>query len=265
MSALGTYRRTFILSLNNQLVYRVNFIVGRLRQFIVYAAMLLIFSALPQGSGNYTREALLTYTLFSGLFASLLFVYAMEPIANEIITGDLTNYLLRPVNYFGYWISQLSAERCIVFMGGIVQLLVLRGLFSHVAFTFQTNIIPLFETVLLLVGSLVLLHLFDFTAGLISFWTHRGHGARWLLLILMQFLSGNYLPLDILPKGIQTLLNLTPFPMVLFVPLQAYLGRLSIGAWIQAVAVQWFWIGIALLGLRSTWRRGLRTYGAYGR
>ncbi len=265
MSFLGPYRKSFQLALSTQLAYRVNFIVGRLREFLVYAAMLFLYSALPHGAGSYSQAELLTYTVVSSVLGAVAFIYSMESIANEIADGDLTNYLLRPLNYFGAWVSRNLAMRCLVLVGGFVQLGVLYWLFSGEHFVFQTQLVPILETAVLFVGSIVLVQAFDFLGGLFSFWTNRGHGMRWLIMIFVQFLSGSYLPLDALPGPIHTILSYTPFPSILFAPLEAYLGRLSPSAWLQTFLVQWLWIGVIILIVRSVWQRGLKTYGAYGR
>lgn len=227
--------------------------------------MLLLYSALPQGSGTYSQADLLTYTLISSLFGSAIFIYSMASIANEIAEGNLTNYLLRPINYFGFWISQSFAARVLTFGGGLLQLALLAWLFSDKAFAFQTNPFILFQTAVLFLGSLTLVQAFDFVGGLFSFWTNRGHGMRWLIMILIQFLSGSYLPLDTLPGPLHHILAWTPFPSLLFVPLQSYLGRLTTIDWLQTVLVQWVWIAIIVFIVRLLWTRGLKTYGAYGR
>lgn len=265
MSVLGSYRVSFFLALNTQLAYRVNFVIGRMRDFLVYGALLLLYVALPQGSGDYSQAELLTYVLISSLFSSTAFVYGMHTIADEINFGDLTNYLLRPINYFGYWISRLAAERSLLLIGGGLQVLFLLWLFSSSSFIFQTNVWHLFQTVVLFIGSIVLIQTLDFIGGLFSFWTNKGHGPRWLITIFIQFLSGSYLPLDTLPDPVRAVLAWTPFPSVIFAPLQAYLGRMDTSAWLISVLVQWFWIGIMTLILRVLWRKGLRVYGAYGR
>lgn len=262
MSFLGPYRKSFVLAWSTQLSYRVNFVIGRLREFVVYGAMLLLYSALPQGSGVYTQAELLTYALVGSLFP---FVYGMHTMAEEIASGDLTNYLLRPINYFGYCISSILAQRSLLFLGSLLQLGVLVWLFSFDAFAFQTQLVPLVQFTILALGSLALIQSFDFMGGLFSFWTNRGHGPRWLITIFIQFLSGSYIPLDTFPESIQRALAWTPFPSLLFAPLKAYLGHLNTTEWLQTLLVQWAWIAVFVLIIRLLWKHGLRTYGAYGR
>lgn len=265
MLSLGPYRKSFSLAWSAQLTYRVNFIVGRVREFIVYGALLLLYTALPQGSGNYTQSELLTYILVSSLLGSVAFTFSMHAIASEIADGDLSNYLLRPLNYFGHWVSQSLAAKLLNFGGGIIQLFLLSWLFSSQSLGFQTHITPIAQAVVLFIGSLALIQTFDFVGGLLSFWTNRGHGPRWLITIFVQFLSGSYVPLDTLPAPIYRVLQFTPFPSLLFAPLQTYLGKLDTVTWLKALVIQWIWIGIMLLLVRTLWKRGLKTYGAYGR
>lgn len=262
MSFLAPYKKSFALAWSTQLSYRVNFFVGRLREFVVYGAMLLLYSALPQGSGVYSQKELLTYALIGSLFP---FVYGMHAMAEEISSGDLTNYLLRPINYFGYCISSILAQRSLLLLGSLLQLGLMVAIFSPDAFAFQTRIQPLAQFAVLAIGSLILLQGFDFIGGLFSFWTNKGHGMRWLITIFIQFLSGSYIPLDTFPPFVRGILAWTPFPSLLFAPLKAYLGHVGTLEWLRILIVQWCWIGAFILIVHILWKRGLRTYGAYGR
>ena len=265
MSALGVYRRGFSLALSRELVYRVNFFLGRVREFIVYGSLLFLFQSIPQGLGRYTSDQAMSYLLVSSLLSAPLFVYGMHTMAGEIADGDFTNYLLRPLNYFGYWTSRLLASRALLFFGGMIELLILILLFARGNFFVQNSGIAWIQALLLLIGSLTLVQLIDFIGALLSFWTNRGHGPRWMMTVLIQLLSGAYLPLDLIPSSFKRLLFLSPFPTIIYGPVKAYLGKLSSHEFMILLLTQWIWILLFGASVFILWKRGVRIYGAYGR
>lgn len=265
MSALGTYRRGFSLALSRELVYRVNFLLGRVREFILFAGFLFLFRAIPEGFNGYSSEEAIRYILISACLSAPLFTYGMHSIANEIVDGDLANYLLRPMNYFAYWTSRLLATRTLLIFGGIFQVALLILLFGQDLSLIQTKALPLIQCGILFLGSLALVQLIDFTGGLLSFWTNRGHGPRWLMTVLIQFLSGAYIPIDLLPHPIKQALLLTPFPSLLYGPIKAYLGKLSHPEFTSLLFTQLIWIILFTLLVSHLWKKGVRNYGAYGR
>lgn len=265
MSALGVYRRGFSLALSRELVYRVNFLLGRVREFIVYGSLLFLFQAIPQGLGRYTSEQAMSYLLISSLLSAPLFVYGMHMMAGEIADGDFTNYLLRPLNYFGYWASRLLASRALLFFGGLIELFILILLFAQGKFFIQTAGIAWVQVIVLFIGSLILVQLIDFIGALLSFWTNRGHGPRWMMTIFIQLLSGAYLPLDLIPPFIKRLLFLSPFPTMIYGPVKAYLGQLSPHECWILLLTQWIWILFFGVSVFILWKRGVRIYEAYGR
>ncbi len=265
MKGFGKYWMGFRLALSNELIYRANFLFGRARELIVFGALLFLFRTLPHGIGAYNQPRLLTYTLAAAFVSSLIFVYGMNGISMEIADGDLTNYLLRPIHYFGFWAARLMANRLLLLISGTLAVLILFFLFRATPFFWQTNFWMITESFALLVGSLCILQLLDFIGGALSFWTDRAYGPRFLITVLVQFLSGAYVAIDLLPSWIQTVLNATPFPSLIYAPVKAYLGDLSAAGFWHALLTQCFWIVLLTLFLQLLWQRGVKSYEAYGR
>ncbi len=258
------YAAGFRLALSRELVYRTNFFFGRIRELIIFGGLLYLFSALPNGAGPYDQSRLLTYAL-AGLFvATVVYVFGMERIANEIADGDLTNFLLRPVHYLWFWVAGLAAARALLFVAGIIEIALLLIIFPH-AHLVVPRLWNFTGAVVLLVGSIVLVQILDFIAGIFSFWTHRGHGPRWGLTILILTTSGAFFPIDLYPEALARAIKMTPFPTLAFFPIKAYLGDLSSVKILEALVTQWSWIAVLGLILFVLWSKGVKSYEAQGR
>lgn len=260
----GPYLAGFRLSLARDLTYRADFLFGRLREFITFGALLYFFNVFPSGIGGYAREELLTYVIGAAVLSSFMFVYAMTDVRDEIADGDLANYLLRPIGYFRYWASRMMAMRLLNLgswiLAGAIMMRLVAGL--HL-------ITPQPHSYLLLgvslIGALLLMQLLDFFTGCLAFWTHRAFGPLWMMTIFVPFLSGAYVPIQLLPGWASIAISYTPFPLLINFPIRVYLGVASPAEVARSLILLAVWIVILAVGLFAVWRTGLKQYAAYGR
>lgn len=255
----------FQLALSNEIIYRWNFFFGRLREILVYIALVFVYTAIPQGVGLYTQQQLLSYLLISAFVSSLTFVYGMYAIGDEIVEGELTNYLVRPINYLGFWASRMLASRFLLLIGGALSVFILLALFPSLALPHPPSLFAIGAFIALLVQSLIMIQLIDFIGGSFSFWTYRSHGVRWFITVIIQFFCGAYLPIKAFPHWVATILSATPFPSLVGLPAEAYLGLINRDQFFAIFLTNIGWIIILGAILHILWQRGIKTYGAYGR
>lgn len=265
MSTLGTYKVGFHLALARELVYRFNFVFGRLRSLLVFVALIFLYQALPNGVQGYSQQELIGYLLLSTWVTSVLFSFVMDHVANEIVDGDLTNYLLKPLHFFGFWTARNLATRCLLAISGVAEILILLVLFPLTQFSPPASVVGIGSFLLLFFGAFCLFQLADFIAGILAFWTDRSFGPRWLVMIALQFCSGALIPIDIFPDWFQQIVRWTPFPYAMFYPLQAYLGNLEGSSFLSVLGIQWAWVVVLGLVLFWLWKKGVKKYEAYGR
>ncbi len=262
--SLRPYLTGFRLALSQELIHRTNFFIGRIRDLIFYAALIFVFQNMPQGVGPWSQHTLLTYTLVSAFISAQLTAQTMHTISSEISEGDLTNFLLRPINYLGYCWARVSASRVLSALGGLGAVGILLLAFPNIQPSLPHIPLTWLVTGLLFLGSLTIMQLIDFIAGLLSFWTDRAYGPRFLTIILLQFCSGAFIPLNTLPSSIQHVLQLTPFPSLVFAPARTWIEGVTPST-VLALQTQLLWILILSGIVFMMWRRGLKSYAAYGR
>ncbi len=263
MSNFSKYATAYRLALSRALVYRANLFLGAINVLIWFGTLILLYRAIGGTIGSYSSHELVTYILLTSFLTAVLFNDTSEQIANEIFEGDLASFLLRPINYFYYWMARSAATRSVLFLIAIVVVSILSRFVANDVII-QSNPIVLLQTATLVVGSLVLMMILDFIGATFSFWTGRSFGPRWLLMICSRFLSGAALPIALMPMWAQTIFYATPFPSIVSAPVESYLGHQRGMAFIHALVVQWIWIVILLILLWCLWKRGVKTYAAYG-
>ncbi len=264
---MGKYWRVFVSTLKMYGVYRLNFILWRLRVFINLLVVYFIWRSITAGSltvFNYTQSMIFTYVLLANFVASLVFSTQTQDVATDIRSGNLSNFLLRPFSYFSYLAARDSADKALNIIYSIAEI----GLLYVVLrppIVVQTNIVTLVLFISAITAAVGLYFCLNVIMGSIGFWSSEVWAPRFLILILVQYLSGWFFPLNIFPERIFSIFMATPFPYMLFFPLQIYLGQLSSVQVATGFSIMTVWLGIFVALTVFVWRRGLMVYEAYGR
>lgn len=264
------YLQVFKISFQQEFVYRLNFVMWRVRNllqiFLVFFLWDTVFASPGRVVFGYDRAKILTYIF--GLMIVRAFVLSARAadVAGEVSRGDLSNYLVKPVNYFKYWLTRDISSKALnlAFAAGefILLYLLLRP-----PFFLQTNLLSLLAFLLSVGLAMLMYFLMLFITSAVPFWMpEAAWGMHFLVtVVILEFLSGALFPLDILPATFQNVLNYTPFPYLIFFPLQVYLGKITGVAAIKGILIALAWLAILYLAMDALWKKGLKIYQAYGR
>jgi ABC-2 type transport system permease protein len=263
------YLQVARVSFNQEFAYRANFVMWRIRNIlqilIVFYLWDTIFAVPGRELFGYDRERILTYVF--GLLIVRAFVLSAKAtdVAGEISRGELNKYLLKPVDYFKFWLTRDMASKGLNLSFAVVETFVLFLILKPPFFiqTQPTLLAGFFLTVLI---AIFIYFLLIFIISSVPFWMPElAWGAHFLVtVIIVEFLSGALFPLDILPATVQSVINLTPFPYLIFFPLQVYLGNIETQQLFTGLTISLLWlVGLWYL-MNLVWKRGLRAYQAYG-
>jgi len=248
-------------------VYRVNFLMWRVRNILgLLTGYFLIKAIFTEGRViyGYDFERILTYIFTVSILRAIIFSSRTVDLAGVINSGDLTNYLIKPVSTLKVWFTRDIADKilnigfCLLEVGLIIYLL-------KPPFFIQTNPLQILAFIASAFWAILLYFFISFLIALIGFWTPEVWAPRFIFSILLNFFSGGVVPLDVLSPSIYKLFQLTPFPYLLFNPVNIYLGRTSLLGIFAPLAVVVFWIAIFYLIVQFIWQKGLRIYSAEGR
>ena len=237
-----------------------------LQIFLVFFLWDTVFAQPGRVLFGYDRAKILTYVF--GLLIVRAFVLATRAvdIAGEISRGELSNYLLKPISYFKYYLTRDISSKSLNLIFAFFETVALYFILKP-PFFLQTNPVNLFAFVLSISIAILIFFVMLFIISSIPFWIpEAGWGMHFLItVVVVEFLSGALFPLDILPEVIQNVLNLTPFPYLIFFPLQVYLGKIVGFSLVRGIAISGFWVVILYFVMNNVWRRGLKVYQSHGR
>jgi ABC-2 type transport system permease protein len=264
------YWHVINIGIQNNLTYRFNFLARTLFGFIPLVAILYVWRTIYAGKGpgamveSYTLAEMISYYLLTTIVDALTAVNEDDwQIAADIRDGNISQFLLKPVDYLYY--------RLCLFVSGRVTYLAVAAL-PLLAFTlilreyfvfppdWPTFCLFLFSTFL----TALLQFFMSYAMAMLAFWVLEVSTFIFILFAFEYIASGHLFPLDILPRGLEQVLNLTPFPYQLYFPVSIYMGKATGGELARGLAMQIFWVAAAYAIARAAWNRGLRKYSAVG-
>lgn len=266
--SLKPYSTIFKISWQSTLIYRLNFLLWRLRSVIFILAVYFLWDAVFSNNlivAGYTKDKILTYVFLTSVLTSIIFNVRSVDAAGEISDGRLSNYLLKPVNYHLYWFFRDLADKFLNLIFSFGEIIVLYYLLKPPIFL-QTDPIIIFQFLVAITGAVVLNFLLGNLSSYFSFWTPGNSWGFWFIYLLFRdFLGGVMYPLDIFPKAVTYLLSLLPFYYLLFFPANVYLGKIAGRDLIYGFLIVVFWILMTIILVQKLWKRGIKSYQAVGR
>ncbi|MBI4386111.1 MAG: ABC-2 family transporter protein [Elusimicrobia bacterium] len=263
---MSKYLYVYTLSLQNVLQRRASLLMDRVGGIATLLALYFFWSSIFKDSATvagYPKAQMLTYVLMMSLLRSLVFTGRGWEVVGEISSGRLSNYLIRPIRYLGYCLSLDLAQKtvhCAAAVFEISILILVLGAPFHIPQSPQTWVLfPIIATF-----STLLFFLLEFLVASLAFWTSESGGPLFCFDLLVQFLAGAFFPLDVLPRALQAALYMTPFPYLVFFPIDVYLERAPTEMALKVLATQGAWLVVVGMAAATVWRRGLRNYAAEG-
>lgn len=264
------YLQVFKISFQQEFAYRVNFIMWRVRNlfqiFLIFFLWDSVFSDPTRVVFGYDRAKILTYVFGVIIVRALVLSARAVDVAGDIARGDLSNHLLKPMSYFKYWFTRDMASKALNMSFAITEFILLFVLLKP-PFYFQTDPVALIAFFASIIIAVFIYFNLLFMVSTLPFWAPQlGWGGHFLVTVIMiEAFSGALFPINILPVGIQSLVAATPFPHLVYFPIQIYLGNITGGFLIRTLLIGLAW-GFALwFAMNQLWRAGMKVYESVGR
>ena len=263
------YWQIFKISWQNALVYRLSFAMWQVRSLLsfltIYWFWLAVFTQYNQ-IGDYNRQGMLTYILVAAWLRHLVLWTDSFHACVEIANGDLNNYLLKPINYFGNWLARDWSNKMLNLIFLTAELAIITVILKIPLF-FPPSLWVWWGLIMLIILGSFLYFFYSFLLSSFSFWypEHDGWPLRFLMLMFLDFLSGAAFPLDIFPQSLTAVFKFLPTSYFIYFPAQVFLGRLSFNQTMQGFLIMLSWLIILIYLSKVAWKKGLQIYGAYGR
>ena len=263
---LRIYQRMWQVNWAEQWQYRANLVMYLFYWIVQPIVYIAVWTSIADAQGSVkglTANDFIVYYLTMLIVDQMTSETVFYNFGWKIQEGTLSGELIRPVHP----ILTNALMNTLAFKA--LTTLVLIPIWITLALLFK----PVFDSVtwtnlLLTIPALVIGFIVNFliTSSItcIAFWTQRVWSLYRLYGIPVALFSGQFVPLQLMPKAIQDIAAYSPFPLFKYFPTQLILGNLSLEEIIRGYAVGLVWIVLAYLLFRFIWKRGLKQFSAVG-
>ena len=262
---LDAYYARFKVAIGVQFQYRVALVIWLTWTVMESTIYLVVWSTVARSSGGqvggFTTEDFAAYFLVAMVVNHLTFTWIMHEFEYRIRQGQLSPLLLKPLHPIHGDIAENLTYKALT-------LVVLAPAVALLVAAFRPVLRPEPWAVVAFLPALALAFLVRFLTGwtlaLAGFWTTRVFAINEMYFVAMLFLSGQMVPLSLLPGAIQGLAAALPFRWMLSFPVELLLGRVGPRDALVGLLAQAAWAllsgGLAVV----VWRAGLKRYSAVG-
>lgn len=267
---MGKYLHVLGVGIQNTLVYRVNFLFRAAFGLIPLAGTLFLWRAIYADKeaggmvGAYTLAQMVSYYLMVTLVDAFTAVAEDDwQIAGDIRDGNISQFLLKPIDYLWYRLCLYASGRLIYTTFALIPVVAFI-FYLRAYFVGPADATALVLTVVSVMMAGFLQFLMAYMMALLAFWVLDVSTFIFIQFAFEYIASGHLFPLDILPPTFQRILELTPYPYLLYFPVQVYLGGMESSEVVRGFLMQGLWILLTYAMARWMWHKGIRRYSAAG-
>jgi len=261
------YWHFFKIGFQVSIAYPASIFFRVLRHATLVTLFVVLWAALLQSKseiGGFNLASIVTYYM---LVEIIDIIYTQTPariLSRDVQTGDLNNFLTKPLNYWKYLLSYTTGQQLASSSLSILTVVAVFVLFPNFV-TFPKELLYLLGFFVFLTCAFLISHQILFTIGTLSFYVSEIAHIRQGTNQLMGLLGGRWIPLSFFPPVIANFLGLLPFSFLFNFPIKVFQYQVSIPQMTTAILVETTWLGIFLFIGNFLWKRGIRKYEAYGR
>ncbi|MBI1862571.1 ABC-2 family transporter protein, partial [Candidatus Microgenomates bacterium] len=213
--------------------------------------------------GGWSLLEMRSYYLLGVIAMSVLMAHIEILVAyHDIKEGEIAARLLKPISYLWTMVALETPWRVIQGLIGVVTVFAFIAFGVHIQFT--DNLEKIVFGVVISIGAFLVSYFLKMCTGILAFWFTDINALLETQEVLILVFSGYIMPVDLLPWNLYNISMFTPFPYIIYYPIKAFLGTLSIDQMIRIVIVQWVWILLLYGVFKILWKRGVYKFSGVG-
>jgi len=263
---LKIFQRLWQVNWAEQWQYRANLIMYLLYWLVSPIIYMAVWTSIANAQGSVnglTAADFTTYYMLLLVVDQLTSNITIHIFAYKVQDGTLSGELIRPIHpMLTNALVNNIAFKAFTILGfipiWIVFLFLFQPDFSAVTWQGITLAIPA------VVLGFFIHFLLSAIITCIAFWTTRVFSVHEFYFALSVLFSGQFVPLQLMPRLIQDIAQYLPFQFLIYFPIQLILGRLSFDQITGGFLIGSLWLVVSLVTFVSFWREGIKRFSAVG-
>lgn len=248
----------------NALHFRANVAVGVFSVLLQTVLLMTVWRAVYAGRdvvSDVPQDRAVAYAIFAVAIAHMVLPSRLSSLPDRVRMGTVATDVIRPIGVVTQNLA-MTFGGVIGAVPGVVTGLVLGGLLGGLQAPASAGHAALFAVAVLL--GLALSIVLNFAVSMVSFWTTDTRGPVYIYRTIASFGSGALVPLWFMPGGLSAVLELLPFQLQVFAPLQIWFGDVEPAAAVGVLGMQVLWLGLLTLLMIAIAHRALRKVVIHG-
>lgn len=265
MRSITKFSRIYLpfskFALQKLMSYKISFIMflvgDLLKVFLFYFLWLAVFkNSNSLAMSGLTALDMIDYTFMSCITASMIHSNVANSIGEQVKDGSISMNLIKPISYplslFFSTLGEYLYKVCVLLIPGTLVLMIIKYVqYGYVSNNISSILFYLLSSIL----GLILVFVFEYCFGILSFYVTNIWGINQMKLIIVRFLSGELIPIILFPNCIINILEFLPFSSMIYVPTMIFMGKIQGINLLFAYGIQIFWIVILLLISKVLWNK----------
>jgi ABC-2 type transport system permease protein len=262
---LNIYKRFWQVTWAEQWQYRANSLMYLAFWLVSPITYLAVWTTIANAQGSvsgFTAADFAAYYLTMLPVAIVTSSITIHILAWKIQDGTISNELLQPVHpvLTNTFVNNIAFK--------VLQMLVFVPIWLLLVLLFRPALTYTWQSVLLAVPALTMGFAINFLmAGmitLIAFWTTRVWAINNINDAIFGMLNGSFVPLTLLPVGVQAINQFLPYQLGFSFPTLLLLNHLPPEKILLNFALQVVWLAALYALFTFMWRRAIKQYAAVG-
>lgn len=262
------YWKFFTVGFQVAIQYRGTIFFKAIRHTMFALMFIVLWTAILKNNqtvGIFNIKTLVTYYIMVEVVDVFYTASAARLLARDINSGDLNNYLTKPIDYWKYIFSYVAGQQTATASASII-MVILSFVFFPSFVSFNAGWVYFILFVLACLGSFFMHSQIFYIVGLLSFWSSsQGSYLRSGVNQIMWIFGGRWIPVSLFPLALIAVVNILPFKYLFSYPVAIFQGNINLNEIYQTFFLQGVWILVLLLLGKVLWNLGIKKYEAYGK
>jgi len=264
--AFYKYGKVADISFQNNVEYKANFIINMLFSFIPFLASVLLWKCIYSDhveAFGFTLNEMITYYFIMLLVENLITNTTTYEIAKDIRLGDISKYLIKPINYMGYNFMKAIPKNLVFLVFGGIPIIIL-GIVIRGFLTIKFSLLNIICFILALTIGYLINFLLNYLLSILAFFFSEVNSMFVAIDVLKGIVTGKLFPISIVPPLLYSILMLTPFQFTAYFPTIILLNKLTQKQMYTGLITGTIWVLVLFVLCKVMWKKGLLRYSAFG-
>lgn len=269
MTTLTKWKAGFSIGFLRALEHRFDLFTGLFGAVFPIVVQLFLWTAIYNSTGKstevygYTFSQMIAYVIIAALVNKVVNTGVENVINEDIHTGGIAKYLIKPVNYIGFRFMQTTGQQ-IPSLISVLLLSLTTSVVLHFTIDFTTSPAKMLLFVIALLFGVILNFFIFLLISMSAFWITEAGSFFMTVQVVIMVASGGVCPITVLGDTFVSVMEYLPFIYTTYFPIQIITGPSALSDIAFGLLIQICWITVLSLFSAFVWRKGIRHYVAVG-